>query len=106
MLQPTNKGVITNKENMWVLPTQHPFVKNKNGTQSNVLFSSFEADGKHYAIPTMVGGKILKPVEAFSLAREKGLHYYPNFLTKEEVNAWIQANHGNFSAEGRQIRSK
>ena len=37
-------------------PTKHPYVKNKDGSESNVKLGTFGIDDKQYVIPTMVEG--------------------------------------------------
>lgn len=79
------------------LPGSYPKVSNPDGTESNVMLATFEIDGRHYAIPTMVNGKRLQPMQALQFAEEKGLSRYPSFATAEEANKWVSANHGNIT---------
>ena len=74
-------------------PTAHPTVQNEDGTTSNVMMSSFEFEGKHLVLPTMVGGKQLSNDDAVAIARQQGLDKYPSFASPEEAEAWIQENH-------------
>ena len=65
------------KPSFRIFPTKHPFVKNKDGTRSNVKLATFsfgEGDKEmHFVIPTMVGGKQLTNDEAVAKARQMGL---------------------------------
>ncbi len=74
-------------------PTEQPFIENVDGTRSNVMLSTFEFEGQHVVIPTMVGGKQLSSDAAVAIAREQGLVKYPTFGTQAEAQAWIDANH-------------
>jgi hypothetical protein len=91
----------------WTFPTKHPKVKNADGSSSNVRLGSFTEGGKTYVVPTMVEGIRLSGKAAFSLAKEHGLDKYPAFegaTMAEQVDnaeAWIQENHGNIAAPGK-----
>ena len=63
--------------------------------QAQVLMATFEADGRHYALPTMAGGKQLS--DPFAVAKARGLSNFPNFATQEEAEQWISENHGNIT---------
>ena len=72
-------------------PSNHPLVKNKDGSYSNVLTSTFALGPpgkiKHYVIPTMVGGKKLSGKDAVAVAKRYGLGKYPSFDTAAEALA-------------------
>lgn len=81
-------------------PTKHPYVKNKDGSTSNVLLGGFEIDGKHYVIPTMVEGKKLSDAAAVRLAESFGLENYPTFDTQEEADEYAKRIHGAVGEDG------
>ena len=81
-------------------PTQHPNVKNPDGSMSNVKLGTFEVDGMQYVIPTMVGGKQLSGKEAFETAKQYGFDKYPSFKTAEEADAWARKYHGSVMPDG------
>jgi LysM repeat protein len=68
-------------------PTKHPYVKNEDGSFSNILTATAEIDRKHYVIPTMVDGKKLEISEAIKIAKEQGLDKYPSFDTHKKALA-------------------
>ncbi len=92
------------KPTVRVFPTPHPFVKNEDGSMSNVKMATVTfgeaADAKHYVIPTMVGGKLLPLQDAIEVARTFGLDRYPVFKDLTEAEKWAQLNHGNISETG------
>lgn len=90
----------------WTFPTKHPMVKNKDGSTSNVRLGSFTEGKKTYAIPTMVNGVQLKGKAAFGVARKHGLEKYPSFDSVDKAEAWIQKNHGNIAAPGKNRKLK
>tara|TARA_B100000809_G_scaffold11750_1_gene10956 strand:- start:2251 stop:2631 length:381 start_codon:yes stop_codon:yes gene_type:complete len=75
-------------------PTQHPYVYNKDGSTSNVLTITVEMDGKHYVIPSMVGGKKLSGTAAVAVAKKHGLKNYPSFRTAAEALTASKKLHG------------
>lgn len=80
-----------------VLPGNYP---EKDG--SNVLLSSFESDGRHYAIPTMWDGeKGHTGDEAWTRAQRLGLEGFPSFESHDEAETWIEQHHGNIVGDGR-----
>jgi hypothetical protein len=87
-----------------IFPTKHPFIKNKDGSKSNVKVGTFsfgEGDKEvHVLIPTMVEGKQLKEDEAVAIAREMGLSRYPKFKTREEADSYAKQIHGSISEQG------
>ena len=87
-----------------VFPTKHPFVKNKDGSTSNVKLGTFSfGEGEkevHLAIPTMVDGKQLTDDEAVSVARKMGLNRYPKFKTKEQAESYIDKIHDKIDPSG------
>ena len=89
-----------------VFPTRHPYVKNEDGSRSNVKLLTVGFDDNTFVVPTMVRGKQLSNDDAVALARKKGLQHYPKFSTQEEADAWAEANHGNIRPSGRLKRKK
>lgn len=83
-------------------PTQHPYVKNKDGGESNVLIFGYQPkkDSPIYAIPSMVGGIKLSEPEAIKIAKGFGLEKYPQHKTPEEHNKWAQEFHGRINKKG------
>jgi|TARA_E500000178_G_scaffold86820_1_gene85459 metallophosphoesterase superfamily enzyme len=92
------------KPSFRIFPTKHPFVKNKDGTRSNVKLATFsfgEGDKEmHFVIPTMVGGKQLTNDEAVAKARQMGLKKYPKFKTQKEANAYSKQIHSSINEQG------
>ena len=92
------------KPSFRIFPTKHPFVKNKDGTRSNVKLATFsfgEGDKEmHFVIPTMVDGKQLTNDEAVAKARQMGLKSYPKFKTQKEADAYSKQIHGNINEQG------
>ena len=78
-----------------MFPTEHPLVTNEDGTDSNVKTMTVEMDGKHYVIPSMVGGKQLTADEAVVVARGQGLDKYPSFSTGPEALKFSEEEHAN-----------
>lgn len=83
-----------------VFPTRHPMVKNEDGSESNVLLTGMNHNGREYVIPTMVDGRKLTPQDAFRIAKKRGLENYPNFSSVEEADKWARENHGSIDEEG------
>ena len=78
-----------------MFPTEHPLVKNDDGTFSNVKTTTVEMDGRHYVIPSMVGRKQLSTDEAVAVAKEQGLDKYPSFSTGPEALKFSEEEHAN-----------
>ena len=72
-------------------PTNHPSVKNEDGSYSNVITTTVSADGVHYVIPTMVEGKQLSFDEAWDIAKGQGLDKYPSFDNAEAAEKFTNA---------------
>ena len=72
-----------------------PFLKNEDGSISTHEMTSFEADGKFYAAPTIVekNGKLtrLKPEEAIDFALKSG--EYKKFDTDQEAKAYAEGGY-------------
>lgn len=85
-------------------PTSHPYVENKDGSRSNVLLSGFNINGREYVIPTMVGGKMLSPQEAVSVAKSYGLSKYPSFATREEADKFALKYHSMIGEDGKVLK--
>lgn len=89
-----------------VFPTKHPFVKNPDGSISNVILSGEdvmnEAGMYDYtvAFPTMVNGFKHTKDEAYHIAKGEGLEKYPKFNSVKEMNQWAEKNHGNIDEKG------
>ena len=92
------------KPSFRIFPTKHPFVKNKDGTRSNVKLATFsfgEGDKEMlFVIPTMVDGKQLTNDEAVAKAKQMGLKSYPKFKTQKEADAYSKQIHGNINEQG------
>jgi hypothetical protein len=92
------------KPTIRIFPTKHPYVKNKDGTESNVKIGTFsfgEGDNQvHVLIPTMVGGKQLKNEEAVEIAKKMGLSRYPKFKTQKEADDYAKSIHGSINEQG------
>ena len=95
-----------------LFPTQHPFVKNKDGSVSNVVLSGediLDDKGKYLytiAFPTMVGGKQLSKEDAFKVAQQQGIDKYPKFSSPQEMNAWAEKYHGSINEKGVLIQDR
>jgi hypothetical protein len=85
-----------------IFPTQHPSVKQKDGTTSNVVVFGYQPtkDSPIYAIPSMVNGVQLEQSDAIKIAKQFGLDKYPRHKTAEEHNKWAEQFHGSISEEG------
>jgi len=81
-------------------PTLHPHVKNSDGSESNVLLSSFGIGDKQYVIPTMVNGKKLSPSDAVKTAKQHGLEKYPSFQSHQEADNWAKSYHSKIDKNG------
>ncbi len=92
------------KPTIRVFPTKHPYVKNKDGSKSNVRLSTFSfgenEDKVHFVIPTMVEGKQLSDGEAVNLAKQMGLNRYPKFKTAKEADLYSKQIHSNINEQG------
>jgi hypothetical protein len=92
------------KPSFRIFPTKHPFVKNKDGTRSNVKTTtvSFGKGDKemHYVIPTLVDGIQLTIEEAVETAKKYGLNRYPKFKTGQEADTYSKQIHGNINEQG------
>lgn len=84
-----------------IFPSPHPEVENEDGSKSHVKLATYELDGKHWVLPTMVGGKDLSDDEVLRSAYKYGLDNYPSFDTAKEANAWAKTNHGKISGDNR-----
>jgi hypothetical protein len=95
-----------------LFPTKHPFVKNKDGSVSNVVLSGEDiVDGKGgylytIAFPTMVEGKQLTKEEAFKVAQQQGIDKYPKFTSPQEMNSWAEKYHGSIDEKGVLIKNE
>jgi hypothetical protein len=98
---PTGDNVVPEAAGVKPLfPTKHPYVKNKDGSSSNVVLAGFNIDGKEYVIPTMVGGEKLSNKEAIAVAKSHGLENYPSFATPNEASAFAEKIHGSVDENG------
>ena len=101
-----------NTSGIKLFPTQHPFVKNKDGSVSNVVLSGEDIKdekGKYLytiAFPTMVGGEQLTKQEAFKVAQQQGVNKYPKFSSPQEMNSWAERYHGSIDEKGVLIDKK
>ena len=87
-----------------IFPTLHPFVKNEDGSRSNVKTATFsfgEGDKiMHFVIPTMVGGKQLTNDKAVGIAKEMGLNRYPKFKTQKDAEDYSKKIHDSINEQG------
>ena len=89
-----------------VFPTEHPFVKNKDASVSNVILSGEDVMNEAgmydhtIAFPTMVNGVKYTKNEAYHIAQGEGLEKYPKFNNIKEMNQWAEKNHGNIDEKG------
>lgn len=92
------------KPSIRIFPTKHPFIKNKDGSRSNVKTATFsfgEGDeAMHLVIPTMVGGKQLTNDEAVEIAKKMGLSRYPKFKTQKDAEDYSKKIHGSVNEQG------
>jgi hypothetical protein len=106
------KNKVSYNERTKVFPTNHPFVKNKDGSVSNVILSGEDVMNeaglydRTVAFPTMVNGVKYTKDEAYQIAQREGLDKYPKFNSVKEMNDWAKANHGNIDEQGYLISPK
>ena len=81
-------------------PTKHPYVKNEDGSESNVLLGTFGINDKQYVIPTMVEGRKLSPNEAVNTAMKYGIQNYPSFSDIQKADTWAKQYHGRILPDG------
>ena len=96
--------------NVRVFPTKHPFIKNEDGSVSNVKLATFSfGEGKtanYVVIPTMVDGVQLSNQDAVSKAKEFGLDRYPSFKSQESADSWAESYHDKIDENGFLIKEK
>ena len=79
-----------------IFPTNHPNVGG-----SNVVTTTVSFDGKHFILPSMVGGKNLMEDDKFiEVAKEKGLKNYPAFNDPKIASAISKLMHGGVLEDG------
>jgi len=70
-------------------------VMHPDGGISTLYQMSFEGPGgKVFNIPTVYGGKILSPEEAYAKANEYGLHFFPSYPDQKTAEERYQKMHG------------
>jgi hypothetical protein len=71
-----------------------PDKDNPKGSRSTLFVSTFEVDGKTYAVPTVWDGKKHTPDEALARAKKDGLDKYPSYASQEEAKKRYDDMHG------------
>ena len=92
-LAKTKKAKKAKKAKKNIFPSKHPMVRNPDGTTSNVKMMTVEIDGKHYVLPSMVGGRQLNADAAVAHAKRLGLGKYPVFKTADEALKFSRERH-------------
>ena len=64
------------------------------GSRSTLYQTTFEVEGKNYVVPTVWGGKILPPDQAFQMAQQYGLDKFPAYPSDQEAEVRYQQMHG------------
>ena len=82
-------------------PSSHPFVRNKDGSKSNVKLATVGLGDKTFVIPTMVGGKDLPIQQAIKTAKDYGLSNYPSFSNPQDAENWSKKYHGSIDEKGK-----
>ena len=77
-----------------------PLVKNKDGSQSNVLLTTID-DGKgtYKVLPSMMDGKKMSDKE-FRAYAKKNWDTLPTFGSSEEADAWANKYHSKIREDG------
>ena len=87
-----------------VFPSSHPFVKNEDGSVSNVKLATFgfgdEKNPKYFVVPTMVNGYQLSNDDALTIAKQYGIARYPSFKTQESADEWAKSSHDKIDENG------
>ena len=73
--------------------TTKPILLNPDGSWSTEKTMTFEVDGKHVVLPTIVGGKEVSPDEAMKLFRAGKNAPVGSFDTAKEANDYAQKRH-------------
>ena len=76
-----------------IFPGKYPYVKNDDGTVSNVMTSVIGVDDKFYVIPTMIGGKKYSVKDATNIAIKKGINNYPKYNTLPDAENFSKNIH-------------
>jgi len=89
-------SILRSMDGKKVFPTNHPTVG-----ESNVITTTVSFDGKHFVLPSMVGGKNLMDGNEFiNVARKKGLKNYPAFDDPKIASAVSKLMHGGVLEDG------
>ena len=83
-----------------IFPGKYPYVKNDEGTVSNVMTSVIGVDDKFYAIPTMRDGNKYSVKEATDIAIKEGINKYPKYKTQEDAVNFSKSIHNNVDELG------
>ena len=68
-----------------IFPGKYPYVKNDDGSFSNVKTSVIGIDDMFYVIPTMRDGNQYSVKEATDIAIKEGINKYPKYKTQEDA---------------------
>ena len=69
--------------------------------ESNVVTTTVSFDGKHFILPSMVGGEnLMEGNEFINVARKKGLKNYPAFDDPKIASAVSKLMHGGVLEDG------
>ncbi len=89
-------SILKSMDGKQVFPTKHPMAG-----ESNVVTTTVSFDGKHFILPSMVGGKNLMEGDKFiEVAKEKGLKNYPAFDDPKIASAVSKLMHGGVLEDG------
>ena len=89
-------SILKSMDGKQVFPTKHPMVG-----ESNVVTTTVSFDGKHFILPSMVGGEnLIEGDEFINVARKKGLKNYPAFNDPKIASAVSKLMHGGVLEDG------
>ena len=89
-------SILKSMDGKQVFPTKHPMAG-----ESNVVTTTVSFDGKHFILPSMVGGENLIEGDKFiEVAKEKGLKNYPSFNDSKIAEAVSKRMHGGVREDG------
>ena len=80
-----------------------PTKEEPQGSESSLYQATMEVDGLYYVFPTVWGGKILPPQQAFELARQYGLDKFPSYDTEEIAQSRYDQMHEFMAKDTRAI---
>ena len=89
-------SILKSMDGKQVFPTKHPMAG-----ESNVVTTTVSFDGKHFILPSMVGGEnLMEGNEFINVARKKGLKNYPAFDDPKIASAVSKLMHGGVLEDG------